>query len=94
MHFVDACNKGLDIYCGKSLSYDVKEYCNGHIVDWGFHHIDIIRHIMGFQMPNSIVANGGLEVLKDKITTPDTLNVVMNFNDCPVIWDYRILENW
>ena len=35
-----------------------KEYGNGHLVDWGIHHIDIIRHIMDFQMPNSILANG------------------------------------
>ncbi len=24
-----------------------KEYGNGHLVDWGIHHIDIIRHILG-----------------------------------------------
>ena len=185
LHFVDACKKGLDIYCEKPLSYDVdegkamvsaankannivqigfqrrqskafarakeliqdnaigkvhqikaqihynasigdntiqsppssldwerwcgpapkldyrpsighmswrleKEYGNGHLVDWGIHHIDIIRHIMDFQMPSSIVANGGIEVLKDKITTPDSLNVVMNFDDCPVIWEHRL----
>lgn len=185
LHFVDACKKGLDIYCEKPLSYDVdegkamvsaankannivqigfqrrqskafarakeliqdnaigkvyqikaqihynasigdntiqsppssldwerwcgpapkldyrpnighnswrleKEYGNGHLVDWGIHHIDIIRQIMDFQMPNSIDANGGIEVLKDKITTPDTLNVVMNFDECPVIWEHRL----
>lgn len=170
LHFVDACKKGMDIYCEKPLSYDVdegkamvnavkkagnivqigfqrrqskayarakemiqenvignvyqikaqihynpsiedktvqsppssldwerwcgpapklnyrpsighkswrfeKEYGNGHLVDWGIHHIDIIRTIMDFKIPNSIVANGGIEVLKDTITTPDTLNV-------------------
>lgn len=185
LHFVDACNKGLDIYCEKPLSYDIeegkamvsatikagnivqigfqrrqskafvrakeliqnnaigkvhqikaqihynasigdntiqsppssldwerwcgpapkldyrpsighmswrleKEYGNGHLVDWGIHHIDIIRYIMNFQMPNSIVANGGIEVLKDKISTPDTLNVVMNFDNCPVVWEHRL----
>ena len=185
LHFVDACNKGLDIYCEKPLSYDVnegkamvsatrkagnivqigfqrrqsktfarvkeliesdaigkvhqikaqilyspspgdntvqappasldwdkwcgpapkldyrpsighkawrleKEYGNGHLVDWGIHHIDIIRTVMGFQMPESTIATGGIEVLKDKITTPDTLNVVMNFEGCPVIWEHRL----
>ncbi len=67
-----------------------KEYGNGHLVDWGIHHIDIIRTVMGFQMPESIIATGGIEVLKDKITTPDTLNVIMNFEGCPVVWEHRL----
>jgi len=67
-----------------------KEYGNGHLVDWGIHHIDIIRKIMNLDMPNSIIANGSIDVLKDKITTPDTLNVVMNFDNCPVIWEHRL----
>lgn len=50
-----------------------KEYGNGHLVDWGIHHIDIIRKIMGFGMPKSFEAHGGLMVHQGKITTPDTL---------------------
>ncbi len=67
-----------------------KEYGNGHLVDWGIHHIDIIRTIMGFEAPESVYAAGSLEVLKGKITTPDTLTATMNFNDCPVIWQHRL----
>lgn len=67
-----------------------KEYGNGHLVDWGIHHIDIIRTIMDFDMPESIRAFGSLDVLKGKITTPDTLLATMNFKDCPVIWQHRL----
>lgn len=67
-----------------------KEYGNGHLVDWGIHHIDIIRTIMGFRMPESFQTNGSLEILKGKITTPDTLNATMNFAGCPVIWQHRL----
>lgn len=67
-----------------------KEYGNGHLVDWGIHHIDIIRTIMDFEMPESIYAVGSLNVLKGKITTPDTLSATMNFKDYPVIWQHRL----
>ncbi|HOS73007.1 MAG TPA: Gfo/Idh/MocA family oxidoreductase, partial [Bacteroidales bacterium] len=50
-----------------------KEYGNGHLVDWGIHHIDIIRKIMDEGMPDAFHASGGIFALKDQITTPDTL---------------------
>lgn len=67
-----------------------KEYGNGHLVDWGIHHIDIIRTVMNFDMPELFQTDGKLEVLKDKITTPDTLHALMKFEDCPVIWQHRL----
>lgn len=67
-----------------------KEYGNGHLVDWGIHHIDIIRHIMDFGMPASFYASGGLNFLKGQITTPDTLRAELNFEPCPVSWQHRL----
>lgn len=67
-----------------------KEYGNGHLVDWGIHHIDIIRTIMGMEIPGLFQTNGELEILKSKITTPDTLNATMHFAECPVIWQHRL----
>jgi predicted dehydrogenase len=67
-----------------------KEYGNGHLVDWGIHNIDITRKIMGFDMPVSFQSTGGLEVHKGKITTPDTLRAVMNFEECPLLWQHRL----
>lgn len=67
-----------------------KEYGNGHFVDWGIHHIDIIRTIMGFNMPVSFESTGDLNVLAGKITTPDTLNATLNFQGCPVFWQHRL----
>ncbi len=91
-----------DAWCGPAPKLDYrpsighkawrleKEYGNGHLVDWGIHHIDIIRTIMNFGMPESFNSTGGLNVLKGKITTPDTLNAVMLFDDCPVYWQHRL----
>jgi predicted dehydrogenase len=70
-----------------------KEYGNGHLVDWGIHHIDIIRKIMGEGMPENIYASGGILALKDQITTPDTLNVKFGFKMAPVIWQHRLWGN-
>ena len=70
-----------------------KEYGNGHLVDWGIHHIDIIRRIMDEEMPDQFITSGGLHVLKGQITTPDTLTATMNFRKAPVIWQHRLWGN-
>lgn len=70
-----------------------KEYGNGHLVDWGIHHIDIIRRIMGEEMPAEFQTIGGNFVLKDKITTPDTLTAHMKFGKAPVTWQHRMWGN-
>lgn len=67
-----------------------KEYGNGHFVDWGIHHIDIIRKIMDFDMPQSFYAAGGLKIHDGKMTTPDTLRAELRFEQCPVIWQHRL----
>jgi predicted dehydrogenase len=67
-----------------------KEYGNGHLTDWGIHHIDIIRKIMGEGMPVEFYSTGGLYELKSKITTPDTLASNMAFRKAPVNWQHRL----
>lgn len=67
-----------------------KQYGNGHLVDWGIHHIDIIRRIMGESMPVEFYTKGGILALKDKITTPDTLTANMAFRKAPVVWNHRL----
>ena len=67
-----------------------KVYGNGHLVDWGIHHIDIIRRIMGAGMPSEFYTKGGIYELKDKITTPDTLTSYMTFPEFQLIWQHRL----
>jgi predicted dehydrogenase len=67
-----------------------KEYGNGHLVDWGIHHIDIIRKIMGEAMPSEFCTKGGINELKGKITTPDTLTSFMTFPEFQLIWQHRL----
>jgi predicted dehydrogenase len=67
-----------------------KEYGNGHLVDWGIHHIDIIRQIMGEGMPTEFYSRGGIFELNNQITTPDTLTANMAFKKAPVLWQHRL----
>jgi predicted dehydrogenase len=67
-----------------------KEYGNGHLVDWGIHHIDIIRHITGETMPEKLYSEGGIFQLQGKITTPDTLTSAMTFKTAPLLWQHRL----
>jgi predicted dehydrogenase len=70
-----------------------KEYGNGHLVDWGIHHIDIIRKILDEEMPDTFITTGGNYVLKDQFTTPDTLAATLTFRKAPVIWQHRLWGN-
>lgn len=67
-----------------------KEYGNGHLVDWGIHHIDTIRFIMDETMPKEFYTKGGIFEFKGKITTPDTLTANMAFRKAPVVWQHRM----
>jgi predicted dehydrogenase len=59
-------------------------------VDWGIHNIDIIRTIMGYDMPMTIEAQGGIHALQGKTNTPDTLRAMMQFGEVPLIWQHRL----
>ncbi len=67
-----------------------KEYGNGHLVDWGIHHIDAIRMMLDLDMPNRLHATGGMNTLQGKITTPDTLNATMFFDEVTLDWQHRL----
>ena len=67
-----------------------KHYGNGHLVDWGIHLVDAVRTILGEGAPRSVQAAGGIYQMKGRITTPDTLTAVFEFERCPVVWRHRL----
>ncbi|MEM6633210.1 MAG: Gfo/Idh/MocA family oxidoreductase, partial [Bacteroidota bacterium] len=67
-----------------------KEYGNGHLVDWGIHYIDYLRKTMDLGTPHSVQATGDNVVHKGQITTPDTLQVRMDFDTYPMVWNHRM----
>ncbi len=67
-----------------------KEYGNGHLVDWGIHMIDAARWMLDLDMPRSVQAAGGLYELKGRITTPDIMSALMDYDRCPLFWRHHI----
>jgi predicted dehydrogenase len=63
---------------------------HGHLVDWGIHLIDTARFILGEGAPRAVTAAGGIYRLQGRITTPDTLTAVFEFERCPLTWRHRI----
>lgn len=67
-----------------------KEYGNGHLVDWGIHYIDYLRMALDLDTPIAVQSTGDIVAHKGKITTPDTLDVKMDFDKYPVTWKHRM----
>ncbi len=96
--------QGLDweAWCGPAPKLDYRPsighkswrleraYGNGHLFDWGIHHVDAIRMMFDLDMPNRFVTHGGMTKLAGKITTPDTLHATMHFDEMPLIWQHRM----
>ena len=62
------------------------------MADWGVHMLDYALYGMDVHAPSRIMAMGGsLSHPNDARQTPDTLNVLYDFNDFVVEWEHSIV---
>lgn len=66
------------------------DYAGGLMADWGVHMLDFALFGMDAKRPKSITALGGNFSYDDARQTPDTMNVLYEFDDFSLSWEHSI----
>lgn len=66
------------------------DYAGGLMADWGVHMLDFALYGMDAQRPKSIMALGGHFAYEDARQTPDTMNVLYEFDDFSLTWEHSV----
>jgi predicted dehydrogenase len=62
------------------------DYSGGQMTNWGAHHLDIARWILGADAPTVVAGFGGRYTLTDGGETPDVQQVTYQFGKTVVTW--------
>ena len=66
------------------------DYAGGLMADWGVHMLDFALFGMDVKVPKSITALGGHFSYEDARQTPDTMNVLYEFDDFTISWEHSV----
>jgi predicted dehydrogenase len=69
------------------------DYAGGKLSDFGCHIQDIVFWSMGVGAAKSACAAGGKFALDDNTETPDTLEVVYEYDDFALVWSQTVASN-
>ncbi|NUQ65191.1 MAG: Gfo/Idh/MocA family oxidoreductase [Pirellulales bacterium] len=64
-------------------------YGNGELGNWGIHHLDGCRMIVGGGLPRHVITIGGRFGYEDDGQTPNTLIVYFDYEPAPVVSEFR-----
>ncbi len=65
------------------------DYAGGKQADWGIHLIDIVHWYMGVNAPTTVSSDGGIHILTDNRTTPDTQITTFEYPEFTCCWEHR-----
>jgi predicted dehydrogenase len=68
------------------------DYSGGQMTNFGAHHLDIARWVIGAAAPTTVAGFGGRYEIKDGGQTPDVQEVLYEFPECVVTWTARELN--
>jgi predicted dehydrogenase len=68
------------------------DYSGGQMTNFGAHHLDITRWVLGAKGPSKVSGMGGRFAMKDGGETPDVQEVLYQFPGCVVTWTARELN--
>ena len=66
------------------------DYAGGLMADWGVHMLDFALFGMNAGRPNTITALGGKFAYDDARQTPDTMNVLYEYDDFAINWEHSV----
>lgn len=65
------------------------DYGGGELSRWGVHFLDVAAWGLGVDLPNRVLATGGIFELEDDRETPDTLTVHYEYPGAAIQWEHR-----
>jgi predicted dehydrogenase len=66
------------------------DYGTGELGNNGIHGLDMVRMLLGLDLPTRICCGGGKFFYDDDQETPDTQIAVFDFANCSVLWEHRV----
>ena len=65
------------------------DFGTGDMGNWGAHWLDVLRWLLGLDLPHSVSGYGGQYVVHDAKQWPDTQTVMYHYPETTLVWEQR-----